>query len=182
MFRLKLMPPTLSIIFLHCILHNVSIFNNNVLFPNYSNLVEHIPFVIPLDIARIKLWRIWRINNTKKTKNFYIYKSLSWSFIIISFQSWQLETYNVSITYQGISMCVARIVNFMIIAKIWGWKLDRTSSEITCSIASRNIYLINVSLKPTQQVYSRHPYFSSKHPFFFLYRNLNFEGTVTPHF
>lgn len=107
-------------------------------------------------------------NNTKKTKNFYIYKSLPWSFIIISFQSWQLETYNVSITYQGISLCVARIVNFMRIAKIWGWKLDWTSSEI--SMASRNIYLINVSLKPTQQVYSRHPHFFSKHPFFFLYR------------
>lgn len=27
-------------------------------FPNYSNSVEHIPFFNPLDIAKIKLWRI----------------------------------------------------------------------------------------------------------------------------
>lgn len=81
-----------------CILRNVSIFNNNVLLPNYSNSVEHtgIPFLNPLDIAKIKLWRI---NNTKKTKNFYIYKSFSRSFIIHNYEfskpaNWDVQCIN----------------------------------------------------------------------------------------
>lgn len=35
----------------------------------------------------------------------------------MSFQSRQIETYNVSITYQGVSMWVDRIVNLIRIAK-----------------------------------------------------------------